>query len=346
MIKNSEIYKNNQSTALRNQAVKKLQKININDLKDQYKTINQSFSKFVTISGYETKYIDDSKEILILTYQEVPFATYINEGWPGTFESPRNEGTLKNLTGKKVSVLVPPFDMFAQTYVASEKEVGNKPIFYAKTEFDEYDLEWSLEQYELTKASKVLTKEVSINPENNLKNLYLLNDYSQDIDKLSSFDDKGVYASKRQKELCEFFSQPKTVLSVGYIKSNDEWGHPFDNYYVTVSGLPNSQIFIDTPSGLLQKIGAGPSDADINKGLLWLKGIVTKFNPEIDLQNICNESFSLNFSDYEHSIFEKDYPIPILERFWVAHAFMRKVSQQEVGVWGQLWKQGWNPLTQ
>src|SRR3989344_4676124 len=61
-IKTSQLYKEKQSADLRTAEIQKIEKANINELKDIYKNANQDFSKLVTVSSYQTKYIDDIKE--------------------------------------------------------------------------------------------------------------------------------------------------------------------------------------------------------------------------------------------------------------------------------------------
>ena len=215
-IKTSQLYKEKQSTDLRAAEVQKVKKADINELKDIYKNANQDFSKLVTVSSYKTKYIDDTNEILIIQYQESPFATYISEGWPGTFNAQNySKETLKNLIGKKVAVLVPPFDYFIQTYSPSEKKADNKAVFYAKTEFNGNDLEWSLGEHNPMTAEKVLTKKVDISPESNQENLKYL-DYWKDI----SGNQLQNYTEARYKELCDFFSEPKEVMKIGVLGNN------------------------------------------------------------------------------------------------------------------------------
>ena len=282
-IKTSQLYKEKQSADLRTAEIQKIEKANINELKDIYKNANQDFSKLVTVSSYQTKYIDDIKEILIIQYQESPFATYISEGWSGTFNAPNySQETLKNLIGKKVAVLVPPFDYFTRTYSSSEKKADNKAMFYAKTEFDGNDLEWSLGAHSPVTAEKVLTKKVDISPKSNLDNLKYL-DYWKDI----SGNQLQNYTEARYKELCDFFSEPKEVMKIGVLGSNSN-SFSDGTLYATFSEQPKIRVIFSTMGTVLQSKGINSgTQVEIDSVILWLNKLFKEQRLKMKV-NICS----------------------------------------------------------
>ncbi len=265
-IKTSPLYEEKQSIDLSTVKVKISQKTDINELKKIYINANQDFSRLVTISSYQTKYIDGTKEILIIQYQESSFATYINESSPGTFNTPNyNQETLKNLIGKKVIVLVPPFDYFTQTYSSSEKKADNKAIFYAKIEFDGNDLEWSLSGPEPITAEKMLAKKIDISPESNQENLKYL-DYWKDV----TGNQLQNYTEARYKELCDFFSEPKEVMKIGVLGNNSN-SLSDGALYAVFSGQPNTNIIFNNTGTVLQSRGMNSgTQAEIDSVVLWL----------------------------------------------------------------------------
>ena len=143
------------------------------------------------------------------------------------------------MIGKKVAVLVPPFDYFIQTYSPSEKKADNKAVFYAKTEFNGNDLEWSLGEHNPMTAEKVLTKKVDISPESNQENLKYL-DYWKDI----SGNQLQNYTEARYKELCDFFSEPKEVMKIGVLGNNSN-SLIDGTLYAVFLGQPNTRIIFN-----------------------------------------------------------------------------------------------------
>ena len=314
---------------------KALNRIEQENIIEQYKNINNTFSSYVTVDHTDEIYGSDGYFLLIFSYKETDIKTYLR-AYDSAIHGESGKGVLASLPGKKVSVIIPPLNMFVMDVEQ------NKGKYYLGYVFDgNIDIQQSIGTFSsiLVPSSNPL-----ITPETNQKNLQFIDHYPTKTSELLSTDIRHVYTQERQKKLCKSLAEPREVVSIGYAPAAASMS---DGYYVVLSGLPDTQILITSPANLLQN-SHNISSSEIEEGLVWLKSVVKKYNAKVEVRGLCDvapEGFYPFYSEsiYEHSVYGTDYLIPITERFFVDQVYMPSVNSQQVQVWGQLRRQGWNP---
>ncbi len=238
--------------------------VDLTTLKTTYVTTTQAFSIPVTVTSYEILTEANGSGKIVLHYAETTIPTYVTVTRFNTLYSPYTESTLKSLIGKKVTVLIPPFQIFTQPYLTS----STNPHVYARTEFDGYDLELSIsEKVPMTLQETMPNVSVDISPASNLNNLTELPFWKNLSDRMVNEN----YIQYRYTELCSFLTVPRKIVDVGILGKNSN-ALSEGGLYVVLEGQPKTRFLFNNVETVLQLPPVNTySQADADAILAWLR---------------------------------------------------------------------------